>query len=127
MLESSTAVAAPEAPEAESEGHGEFGSPDVPAFGSRSAEFGSGAAGAGRVAPAATPASLEQQQAQSQAPGAFHATGTNMQLVGSGTGSSQQDQGRMLIGGGFLPTVNGSAQDSYSARRTIMSTTAQAR
>jgi hypothetical protein len=125
MLTSSTAPQTLETPEAESEGPGEFGSPDVPAFSSRQAEFGTGA---GSVAPAGTPASLEAQQAQQNAgPKSFTPTGTDMQLVGSGMGSSAADQQRMLLGGGFLPTSNGSALDSFEARRSIMSTTAQAK
>ena len=94
---------------------------------SRTEAFGQGHQGA-----AGTPAWLEATEAQQAAESphgfggfvpAFHPTGLNMQVMPSGIGSSDQDKGRMLLGGGFLPTMNGSSSTSYQERRPFQSST----
>jgi hypothetical protein len=115
-MQSSTAAAPPEPPDQETESPGEFGNPTA-GIGSRTEAFGAGASGARGVAP---PASLEAaQQQQNAGPKTFTPNGTNMQIVGSGIGSSAKDAARMTIGGGFLPTANGTSQESLDQRRVL--------
>jgi hypothetical protein len=54
---------------------------------------------------------------------AFHPSGLNMQVMPSGDGSSEQDKSRILLGGGYLPTSNGSSESSYQNRRPFLSPT----
>jgi hypothetical protein len=93
----------------------------VPAFGSRSESFHTGAGTTPRA-----PASLEadQQKDASEDPdeSGFRPNGTNMQLIASGDGNSDKDQERRLMGGGYLPALNGISSSSYQQTRPFLST-----
>lgn len=43
-------------------------------------------------------------------------------LIKNANGQSQKDAERNLVGGGQLPSMNGSAEDTYNDRRALTST-----
>jgi hypothetical protein len=52
----------------------------------------------------------------------FRANGTNMQIVGSGIGSSTKDADRQTYGGAATPTANGMSTSTYAAKRPLLNT-----
>jgi hypothetical protein len=54
--------------------------------------------------------------------GKFQANGANMQIVGSGIGSSAVDADRNTYGGEPTPTANGMSTSTYAAKRPLLNT-----
>jgi hypothetical protein len=54
--------------------------------------------------------------------GKFQANGANMQIVGSGIGSSAEDANRNTYGGQPTPTANGMSTSTYAAKRPLLNT-----
>src|ERR1700689_1927735 len=110
----------------EGEPEGQQGPDPVQPFASRTNELSVGANGSAGVAPPVlTPSDEENQMRVNAGPHPFAPSGTNMQLVSSGMGSSAADQQRMLMGGAggvgsFLKTGNGMAADTYQQLRPLM-------
>jgi hypothetical protein len=101
----------------EEESHGSFSG-----IQSRTAAFGEGHQGAGAVLPSA---GLEeaQQRGEQATQRTWAAQGVGQQVMRSGNGIAADNQDRMLLGGGMLPSLDGVSADSWAARRPFMSST----
>ena len=62
---------------------------------------------------------------QQNAGGPFHTTSILQQFIPSGTGLSQEDQGRRLLNGGLLGTHNGATQETWEKRSQQLAHAAQ--
>jgi hypothetical protein len=88
---------------------------------SRTEAFSQGHQGAGA---APSPGLQAQQERGEQAtPRQWAPTGTNQQVMRSGNGIAADNQDRMLLGGGMLPSLDGVSAGSWAARRPFMSPT----
>ncbi len=91
--------------------------PSTPFASSRSASFM-----AGRFGSAYANSGLAAVQSRQSAmiPGGYRASGTNQQITPSGVGDSSADAARRTYGGGYVPSQNGIAANTYTALRPLM-------
>jgi hypothetical protein len=82
--------------------------------GSRTMAFGTGVHETGGL--------ISSAQAQNAVAGqGYHPTSVITPPVATGNGMSATDRGRQLVGGGMLPSSNGSSQSTYQAERPLLS------
>ena len=91
-----------------------------PSMPSRTQAFGQGAYGAGQAQGNPSPSmNADSQQQNSMVPQQFQPHSVLQPYIQSANGMSTQDANRRLVGGGMLPSMNGTSAATYQESRPM--------